>query len=213
MKLASLSSGMLARVIHETQDRGDDVPRDSRTGAKPHFRRAIRGIPQVPAQLVGSVVRVRVKDIIPPFRPASAGSSDQQGASKGNVFAREGECKKVAARAGRAAAFYKLFNQPRELRYAYSSLSDTRMRASCAKHTYAGTFIIPGGAGGLGLHPGRLAAADVTAHKQFVLVHPRVRRSNELAAASEMHPFYQRCARGRARTGRPRYIPPRCSCA
>lgn len=67
------------------------------------------------------------------------------------------------------------------------------MRASCETHTH--TFIIPGGAGGLGLHPGRLAAADVTAHKQFGLVHPRVRRSNELAAASEMHPFYQRCAR------------------
>lgn len=93
-----------------------------------------------------------------------------------------------------------------------------RVCALPAKHTRADIYYTRGGAGGLGLHPGRpAAAADVTAHKQFGLVHPRVRRSNELAAASEMHPFYQRCARrGRRGHGPPAVyfsVCPRCSCA
>lgn len=67
------------------------------------------------------------------------------------------------------------------------------MRASCEIYT------IPGG-GARSRAPPRTTddraadAADVTTHKQFV--HPRVRRSNELAAASEMHPFCRRRAMG-----------------
>lgn len=43
--------------------------------------------------------------------------------------------------------------------------------------------------------------------------HTRVRRSNELAAASEMHPFCNDADRGRGRKGGPLAFPPRRGCA
>jgi len=51
--------------------------------------------------------------------------------------------------------------------------------------------------------PSRTAAGRATSQRinNRDLAHPRVRRSNELAAASEMHPFCRRCAAARVGKG------------
>jgi len=114
-----------------------------------------------------------------------------------------------AARAG-PARFTNYSISPRELRYAYSSPSLIRARArarvSCEIYTRAHTWRSTRRA------PPRTTAGRATPSQRINnrdLAYPRVRRSNELAAASEMHPFCRRCAAAREEGGGRTARPPR----